>query len=274
MRELCESGLRYCVLDPTGNITALVETAVDVAQQPEVAASIMLRHPEVEQVGFVRFALEATSGVDVELRMAGGEFCGNASLCAAALYVLRVHGDSRCVRRVMLKVSGATNPVAVVLEPEGSGAFSARVAMPRELGVIEQTCRFEGTVGSVPLVLLEGISHMVIEPASAFFKLLDERDRAERAVRQWCTELDAECLGLMFLEQSETQHHLTPLVYVSGGDTLFWENSCASGSSAVGMHLAEKAGERVDVTLCEPGGVLRVTSDPATHETWLFGHVC
>ena len=50
-----DAGLHYCLFDPTGNITALVESAVDVPDQPAVAAGIMCRHPEVEQVGSLRF---------------------------------------------------------------------------------------------------------------------------------------------------------------------------------------------------------------------------
>ena len=45
--------LGYAILDPTGNITALVETPVDPARQPETAAALMARHPQVEQVGFL-----------------------------------------------------------------------------------------------------------------------------------------------------------------------------------------------------------------------------
>ena len=36
-----DAGLHYCLFDPTGNITALVETEVDTADQPGVAAEIM-----------------------------------------------------------------------------------------------------------------------------------------------------------------------------------------------------------------------------------------
>ena len=73
--------MRYRIFDPTGNITALVEEAVDVSRQPSVAADIMQKHSNVEQVGFV-----SLDGDLPALRMAGGEFCGNASMSAAALY--------------------------------------------------------------------------------------------------------------------------------------------------------------------------------------------
>ena len=120
---------------------------------------------------------------------------------------------------------------------------------------------------------MEGISHMLIRPASAFFSLLQERQRAERAVRDWCAQLKAEGLGLMFLEEeAAASFRLTPLVYIPGSGTLFWENSCASGSAAVGGYLAETAGAPVRLELRQPGGSLRVESAPGGG-TWLHGRV-
>jgi diaminopimelate epimerase len=66
---------------------------------------------------------------------------------------------------------------------------------------------------------------------------------------------------------------MTPLVYIPGSGTVFWENSCASGTSAVGMYLAEKENTRIDLTVEEPGGILRVKSDPQSKKTWLHGRV-
>ena len=63
--------LRVSLFDPTGNITALVENEVEPALQPELAAALMRRCPEVEQVGFVRLA-PPSAEVEAELRMAGG----------------------------------------------------------------------------------------------------------------------------------------------------------------------------------------------------------
>ena len=79
---------------------------------------------------------------------------------------------------------------------------------------------------------------------------------------------------MMFLDEAEgsiCERRMTPLVYVPGADTLFWENSCASGSAAAGIWLANKAGSPVDVRLHQPAGSLRVESDPATGITVLHG---
>ncbi|MCQ2558908.1 MAG: hypothetical protein MJ135_07300, partial [Oscillospiraceae bacterium] len=73
--------IRYCVFDPNGNITILVETAVAPALQAGIAAQLLAQEPLAEQVGFLS---PGGAGYDISLRMAGGAFCGNASLCPAA----------------------------------------------------------------------------------------------------------------------------------------------------------------------------------------------
>ena len=251
--------LRYSIFDPTGNITALVESEVPVEEQPAVAAAIMAEHAAVEQVGFVRFGEGLPS-----LRMAGGEFCGNAGMSAAALYLLRT-GDTG--ESVSLRVSGAAEPVEIRLRRESPEGFFAGVRMPPALGVEERHFTFGGCSAKLPLVRMQGISHVIIPRESPFAALRLDRVAAERAVRLWCAEITAEGLGLMFLEQDR----LTPLVYVPGGGTVFWENSCASGSAATAMVLAHKTQAPVSIALREPAGTLQVESDPLSGITWLWG---
>lgn len=240
--------MRYSVLDPTGNITALVESSVSVGEQPSAAAAIMRSHPEVEQVGFVRYFPEEDA--PIRLRMAGGEFCGNATMSAAALFAMR---EQDTPQEVLVSVSGASDPLQVRLSKAGTNTYDASVRMPNA----ERIAR-EAIEGCLPVVFLGGISHVIIEEDSPFFSLLANKTDAERAVRTWCKHLNVDGLGLMFLDSHDT---LTPLVYVPGSNTVSWEHSCASGSSAVGMYLAEQANSPIAITLHEPGGDLRIQSD-------------
>ena len=259
--EIC-----YSILDPTGNITALVESPVERAQYQTAAAAIMRMHPEVEQVGFLLPA--GTDGLPT-LQMAGGEFCGNATMCAAALLRLRgLSGD-----RVSLHVSGAAQPLEVCLHQTGDGAFSAELQIPQAREITERDFTFESLRGSLPLVRMEGISHIVIESGSAFFELLNDRTRAEQAVRSFCAELGADGLGLLFLEGEESERRMTPLVYIPGSGTVFWENSCASGSAAAGMYLAYAGSVSGEFNMLQPGGILTITSNAHTGETRLRGSV-
>ena len=253
---------------PTGNITALVETDVDIEDQPAAAARIMELEPDVEQVGFISYAGNTADGsVPVSLRMAGGEFCGNAAMCAAALFAIRsgLQGDA-----VPVRISGATAPVLVRLKRQAEGSFGAAAEIPPAIRI--------GMVDTLPIVEMEGISHIIIEPDSGLFGIKEDSALAESLLRQWCGALGADCLGMMFLSEAATgaaiageSRVLTPLVYVPGADTMFWENSCASGSAAAGMYLAARTGAPVDVTFDEPAGRLRVESDPASGRTVLHG---
>jgi diaminopimelate epimerase len=225
----------------------------------------------VEQVGFVRYG-RAGDEVAGELRMAGGEFCGNATMSAAALCLLRgTDGTGEREAVVRLRASGASEPVEVRLVPEGECGYKASVRMPRARAVELVELEHAGLSEELPVVVLEGISHVVIESDRALFSLLEQPKEAESAVRAWCAQLGADGLGLMFVEGAGQMRKLTPLVYVPGGDTVFWESSCASGSAATGMCLAERAGEPISLRLAEPGGILGVEGYPVEGDTWLTG---
>ena len=97
-----------------------------------------------------------------------------------------------------------------------------------------------------------------------------EKVQAEEYARIWCRELDVDAIGLMFLDRANAG--LTPLVYVPSADTICWENSCASGTTAAVAYLAAEGGAPVRMTLSQPGGDLtvKVTEDGTI---LLKGHV-
>ena len=314
MKKMIDKEIKYCIFDPTGNITALVETEVPAAEQPAAASAVMEKHPEVEQVGFVSFACAENAGtgaadpilhenadgdseskVHICLRMAGGEFCGNATMCAAALYIIRnrqrltpqnaegsvfesLKGNTAAAKEgkkydVNVRVSGASRPITVRLTENGENSFSAGVDMPPAIGIEERyfECSAKGlTVGdTLSIVHMEGIDHIIVDEYSPFYNLRSLRGEAEQIIKQLCSELGSDCLGMMFMFEEK---ELVPLVYVPGADTIFWENSCASGTTAAGIWLAVNKGAAVDVSFSEPAGSLRVQSDPKTGKTTLFGN--
>lgn len=267
----------YTILDPTGNITALVESAVRITEQPAAAKELMLRHPEVEQVGFVRFPSpdeEGSAGPEpaVRLRMAGGEFCGNASMSAAALYYYR--NGIKEAGSVILEVSGTSGPVRVDLAPGDSPeSFRGAVHMPGIISAEMTDLSFGPVSGDLMLIGMEGISHIIIDEDSSFFCLLHDEAAAREAVKRWCREMSLPGLGLMFLRSGKEGYRLTPLVYVPVSDTIFWENSCASGTSAAGVFLSMRSGSRTDTVFEEPGGKLRAVCSPSGADTVLYGSV-
>ncbi len=235
--------LEYDLLDPTGNITILVTTPVPVSAQPAVAAALTALEPETEQVGF----LGDGCGFDIALRMAGGEFCGNASMSAAVICA-RMAGRTRST--VSIRVSGTSAPVSAEVESLPDGCWRGTVSMPRPVST-GHVLLSDGA--SFPLVRFDGICHLIIEEPLS-------RAKAAALAPEYCRELGADAIGLMLLDRANAS--LTPLVFVPAAGTLCWENSCASGTSAVGAYLAAETGKQFSVALRQPGGTLTVEVSP------------
>lgn len=235
--------IRYILTDPTANRTVLVESPVPAADQPDAAAKLMALEPTAEQVGF----LGESRIADVALCMAGGEFCANATMSAAVLCGMHRGLTAASVR---VEVSGTKEPVAVEIEPAADGLWQGIVHMPRPAAV--EDVRFADGQ-TFPVVSFDGICHVILEHE------MPKRD-AEALAKKRCAALSADALGLMFLEREAGR--LTPLVYVPRADTMFWENSCGSGTAAVGAYLAKQSGCPVTVSLRQPGGTLEIAASP------------
>ena len=250
--------LEYIVADPTGNITLLVTTPPE-GERARAAAYLMEREPAAEQAGFLSLA-----DGGARLEMAGGEFCGNASLAAAAVYAQEK--GLRAGERLTLpvRVSGTPRPVTASIEALGGGSFSGTVDMPPPVSARMHTFTLGGAEYSLPLVSFPGIAHVIAGGGMP-------RETAETAARKWCAELSAPALGLMLLDEKEKR--MRPLVYVPGADTMFWESSCASGTAAVGAWLSARDGAPRSLGLAGPGGVLTIEADFAEKVLRLGGHV-
>ena len=239
----------YWLFDPSGNITALIPLQAETDCGLSIAEAVMRAEPSCEQSGFV---LPGTALCDARLRMAGGEFCGNASLCTAALTAVRTGmpiGETICMR---IDVSGAALPVSVTLDRRKDDFFTGSVVMPPVTEIREIS--FPGThTGPVPVVIMPGICHAVVSESFGI-------DRAETVIRDWCAALNADAMGIMLTDSVFSR--LTPLVYVPAAGTLYRENSCASGTAAVGALLASHRQSSVSLSLKEPGGTLYVSADP------------
>ena len=231
--------IRYTKADPSGNITALVEAFPSVISPAETSARVFAADSSIEQLGF----LSKKDGADIALTMAGGEFCGNACLCAAAFHLQR-SGSS--AGRVRVAISGAENCIEVEMEKDDEG-YRGTVEMPLPLSI----SRVDTPCGSFPLVRFPGIQH-VIAPAAL------GRDAAENLIVPLCTSLKAEALGIMLYDESCCA--LTPLVYVPAADTLYWEHSCASGTSALGAWKSSECGGSCRLEFSQPGGSLSINA--------------
>ena len=231
--------LDYFLLDPTGNITILVTSPVPVEKQAFAAARLMAREQNAEQVGF----LSNAPSCDIALRMAGGEFCGNAAMCSAVIAADRA---SLTEGKMRVRVSGAEEPVTAEVSLLKDGSWKGTVDMPRAVSCTDMALPEEGVC---PVVSFEGISHVIVTKEIP-------SQRAEYLARSWCGYLEADALGIMFLDLRTMR--LKPLVCVPGAGTLCWENSCASGTAAVGVYLARENGGRARAVVRQPAGSLTI----------------
>ena len=249
----------YYYADPTGNITLLAPFPQDTANFSKEAARLMKLEPAAEQVGFLG---SGGPGYDISLQMAGGEFCGNATLSAAAVFYKNAGCRSDEAGMVYVSASGTAAPVPVRIMQTGGNTFKGPVSMPAQLELITADFKCSGKDYSLPAVQFEGITHLL-----SFSPL--QKETAERIVKEQCIVLQADALGLIQIE-TETET-LLPVVYVPKSGTLFWEGSCASGTAAAGFYLREICGPgKWEFT--EPAGRLTIEA-PADGRLLLSGSV-
>ena len=114
------------VLDPAGNVTAIVLSDVPAAERARIAARL-LRLPElrIEQAAFLT---APRCGGEIRLEMMGGEFCGNALRCAGFYHALRTGAQGKTC--VLAEISGAEG-VQPVMADTAAGEASTVMPLPR-----------------------------------------------------------------------------------------------------------------------------------------------
>ena len=216
----------------------------------EIAKKIIKKEPTVEQVGFIY----NENGSDISLRMAGDEFCGNATMCAAIHYGER-HGLNKV--RVYVRVYSIDDLIQVDIEKISEKKWIGIVKMPRPNKITD--IRFpDGEI--LPVVYFSSIAHIIVADNEKSIDSRFEKERSESLIKGWGEFLKVPALGIMHYNMSDKS--IEPLVYVKSVDTLFWENSCASGTTAVGAWLSHKSNEIIDLNIEQPCGLdLRVFTD-------------
>ena len=228
----------YVLLSPTGNLTALVLSPHDPADETEITRRLM----EVsEQVAFLDPPSLPASLASV--RLMGGEFCGNAAMAAAG-WIIRERLGASTVHMVPLEVSGAQGLLFCRIRGLEKG-FGGTVEMPSVQSVREEV------FDSVPLtaVHMEGIVHYIRESSVPM-----EKQEAESLLKALSERTEEKAVGL--LDWNPETGALRPLVLVKASRTLVWETACGSGSAAVGALAALRREGSARVRVSQPGGVI------------------
>lgn len=225
------------VLDPAGNVTAIVLSDVPAAERAQVAAQL-LRVPElhIEQAAFLT---APRCGGEIRLEMMGGEFCGNALRCAGFYHALRTGAQGKTC--VFAEISGAEG-VQPVMADTTAGEASTVMPLPCSVQPVDwpdvaATC-----------VTFDGITHFVMECAQP------DDAMVQRAI---AAAPEASAVGSMFLDRASGS--IRPVVFVRETGSCVAETSCASGSVATAVVLTEGFADGItEIGIGQPGGTLEV----------------
>ena len=245
--------LSFIKTDPTQNMTILVTNAVDPDIRADVAAALMAYEGVcAEQVGFVEWA--AASGAWARLEMAGGEFCGNATMSLAAYLAWERKLPSDIANEIPLEASGA-GPVVCGVQAD-RGSFLCTLRMPEPERIEERAFSLRGRDYRFWAVYLPGVTHILVP-----YECAGENPRsfAEEAAASWAGGIDADAFGVILYDESSCA--IEPLVCVKKPCTIVWERGCGSGSAAVGAYRASLAGRRTHSCVRQPGGVIEVDAE-------------
>lgn len=235
-----EYQLLITMADPAGNRTAFAEGDVRPEHYAAVGAALLKEADlRAEQAGFL---CPPRAGGIGRLEMMGGEFCGNAARSFGLWLGGRAGkgaGDT-----VPIEISGSSSVLDVLLEENGSW-----ISMPLPERIITvEVPDADGRLLKLPAVVLEGITHVVLENRGVCEAL------AHAVIEKAADETGADAVGAIFV----TGNHMTPAVWVRATDSFVWESSCGSGTLAATTWLGRDVQDGTfALELIQPGGVLK-----------------
>ena len=232
-----ENIIEYVLMNPTENYTVLVLTDVPINEYESIAKNLLFNEILAEQVGFLSFKLDG----DAYLRMAGGEFCGNATMSAAVYYCMRNEISNGTVD---VKVYGLDHLINVQVEKKNADEWEGIVEMPKVKDIKEVTFPDGDTC---PVVFMDGIAHIIMIKDGDKSEMIFDKNEDEDILRERCDYLNVPALGVMKYFPKNSK--LFSFVYVRGIDTMYFENSCASGTAALGYYLDSKSDKPINLSI-------------------------
>lgn len=232
-----EERLKIAILNPAGNVTAVVLSGVAPERRASLAERLLaLPELHIEQVAFL---VPPQSGGEIRLEMMGGEFCGNALRCAGFYQALCRGERGKCC--VMAEISGADGVLPVMVDV-AQGAASTTMPLPVSVEALDWP------EAPVHRVTFDGITHYVIARAEPDDTLV------QCAIRDAAS---SPAVGAIFLNR--TTGAIQPIVYVRQTDSCVAETSCASGSTAAAVVLSSDLCDGItEIGVGQPGGDLEV----------------
>lgn len=209
-----------------------------------------------EQVGFIGRSYSQPDMI--RLDMMGGEFCGNAARSLGAFLVYNKYCNFKQEDdkyNLQLECSGLQNSITCeVTNTDRNNVFMSKVNMPIPKNISKDNLKVNDMCYLAIRVDFPGITHFIVDDEQ-----VKNREALFNYVKDYMSKLNSnyEAFGIMFYNYRT--NYLTPLVYVKSTNSLFWERSCASGTSALGVALAYKCNNSLELVVKQPGGELMVS---------------
>lgn len=233
--------LTYSIYYPGGNTTALVNQLIlNPILKRRINDKIMADNPLVEQVGFI-------SQECYRLEMAGGEFCGNATRCAAFYYLKGKSG------KIKIQVSGVKQKLfAGIYQNNNCWAQMPVKSVSKKLGF--------------NVITLEGITQIITDSKPG-------KQKTKNILKKLGLLTSVPAAGVMFIKKEKGKIKLNPFVWVRDIKTLFNETACASGTAAVGFYLARKLNRSLNLPIIQPSGETITVSVKLPNQVLIRGPV-
>ncbi|MDF2836577.1 MAG: hypothetical protein K0Q63_2217 [Paenibacillus sp.] len=247
-----EQEVEFIKCSPASNMTILVLDELPVSRHSRIALQMMDDgHLGAEQVGFV--GKSVLPGASARLRMAGGEFCGNACLAVAACLAWDQGVTMGEKAAFMLEVSSSESPVMCLVE-KLENDYMCEAAMPAPRAVEQAVISFEGMLVELGIVRYDGFFHLIIDAE----RFVLERESTERLAKLLAVASGDGLVGVMLYRSSACM--LDPLIYVPSLGSLIWEKGCGSGTASLGCYLAWRDRGPVNMAINQPGGTIHVSA--------------
>ncbi|MEG2172822.1 MAG: hypothetical protein RRY29_06135 [Desulfovibrionaceae bacterium] len=225
--------LSFFKCSPGGNPTLLLPAAGLSPCQQEYVANTLLNplHLYAEQVGFIDLHTPS-------LRMAGGEFCVNATRSLGAL--LALHGLLRPRPNAtdgMLYgtacISGLDSPIRLEVQPPQQP--EQRCLQSAALVPLPNSVCCQPLEPGINLVVLPGIAHILIDASQHPLSAQWQADAARLRQRFALEHHDA--VGCIWWEKQGEAVRMRPIVWVRALHSACYESSCGSGAMACALLL-------------------------------------
>lgn len=199
--------IEFIKFNPTQNMTILVKTNHPTEDYKQIATKMMSYDSvNAEQVGFIGKSLN--NAADAYLKMAGGEFCGNACMSLATLIASEkgLHHDEHT--EILLEVSGSDTLIMCQVR-RNVNEHICQLTMPIPKTIEKRTIKYGREEIDVVIVSFHEFVHIVIEVKRFSDKV---REEAQRLAKSFAAKLEANLIGILLYKSKSGE--LAPLIYV------------------------------------------------------------